>query len=85
MSVEHLPNTLSTIQIKCQYLDSVQGADRLIEKFKIIRFEQDQKQKDRIYLDIHMTPFFPAKSFVIKLDGTKGDDGTNWNTNYEQA
>lgn len=32
-----------------------------------------------------MTPFFPAKSFVIKLDGTKGDDGTNWNTNYEQA
>ena len=55
------------------------------EKFKIIRFEQDQKQKDRIYLDIHMTPFFPAKSFVIKLDGTKGDDGTNWNTNYEQA
>jgi hypothetical protein len=68
-----------------QYLDSVQGADRLIEKFKIIRFEQDQKQKDRIYLDIHMTPFFPAKSFVIKLDGTKGDDGTNWNTNYEQA
>lgn len=25
------------------------------------------------------------KSFVIKLDGTKGDDGTNWNTNYEQA
>ena len=68
-----------------QYLDSVQGADRLIEKFKIIRFEQDQKQKDRIYLEIHMTPFFPAKSFVIKLDGTKGDDGTNWNTNYEQA
>lgn len=59
--------------------------DSLIEKFKIIRFEQDQKQKDRIYLDIHMTPFFPAKSFVIKLDGTKGDDGTNWNTNYEQA
>lgn len=68
-----------------QYLDSVQGADRLIEKFKIIRFEQDPNQKDRIYLDIHMTPFFPAKSFVIKLDGTKGDDGANWNTDYEQA
>ena len=32
-----------------QYLDSAQGADRLIEKFKIIRFEQDQKQK-RPYL-----------------------------------
>lgn len=68
-----------------KFLDSVQGADRLIEKFKVIRFEQDPNQKDRIYLDIHMTPFFPAKSFVIKLDGTKGDDGATWNTDYEQA
>lgn len=68
-----------------KFLDSVQGADRLIEKFKIERFERDPNQKDRIYLDIHMTPFFPAKSFVIKLDGTKGDDGATWNTDYEQA
>lgn len=68
-----------------KFLDSVQGADRLIEKFKIERFEQDPNQKDRIYLDIHMTPFFPAKSFVIKLDGTKGDDGATWNTEYKQA
>lgn len=68
-----------------KFLDSVQGADRLIEKFKIERFEQDRNQKDRIYLDIHMDPFFPSKSFVIKLDGTKGDDGTSWNTDYQQA
>ncbi|MGL4227605.1 MAG: DUF5458 family protein [Tannerellaceae bacterium] len=68
-----------------KFLDSVQGADRLIEKFKIVRFEQDPNQKDRIYLDIHMTPYFPAKSFVIKLDGTKGDDGAEWNSDYEQA
>lgn len=68
-----------------KFLDSVQGADRLIEKFRIERFERDPNQKDRIYLDIHMTPFFPAKSFVIKLDGTKGDDGATWNTDYEQA
>lgn len=68
-----------------KFLDSVQGADRLIEKFKIVRFEQDKNQKDRIYLDIHMTPYFPAKSFVIKLDGTKGDDGAEWSSDYEQA
>lgn len=67
-----------------KFLDSVQGADRLIEKFKIVRFERDPNQKDRIYLDIHMTPFFPAKSFVIKLDGTKGNDGAEWNSDYEQ-
>ena len=67
-----------------RFLDSVQGPDRLIEKFKIMRFERDPNQKDRIYLDIHMTPFFPAKSFVIKLDGTKGNDATEWNSEYEQ-
>lgn len=68
-----------------KFLDGIQGADRLIEKFKINRFERDPKQKDRIYLDLHITPFFPAKSFVIKLDGTKGDDDVNWDSEYEQA
>lgn len=68
-----------------KFLDGVQGADRLIEKFKIQRFERDPNQKDRIYLDIHLTPFFPAKSFVIKLDGTKGEEENTWNTEVEQA
>ena len=67
-----------------KYLDSIQGPGKLIEKFEILRFERDPKQKDRIFLDINMTPFFPAKSFVIKLDGTKGDDGTEWATDVEQ-
>ncbi len=68
-----------------KFLDGVQGPDRLIEKFKIQRFERDPNQKDRIYLDIHLTPFFPAKSFVIKLDGTKGEEENTWNTEVEQA
>lgn len=68
-----------------KFLDGIQGADRLIEKFKIVRFERDPKQKDRVYLDLHITPFFPAKSFVIKLDGTKGDDDIDWESEYEQA
>lgn len=68
-----------------KFLDGVQGPDRLIEKFRIQRFEQDPNQKDRIFLDIHLTPYFPAKSFVIKLDGIKGDDGASWNSEYEQG
>jgi hypothetical protein len=67
-----------------KFLDGVQGPDRLIEKFKIVRFERDPNQKDRIYLDLHLTPFFPAKSFVIKLDGTKGEEENTWNTEVEQ-
>jgi hypothetical protein len=67
-----------------KFLDGIQGADRLIEKFRITRFERDQKQKDRVFLDLHITPFFPAKSFIIKLDGTKGDDDVDWDAAYEQ-
>ncbi|HSH64319.1 MAG TPA: DUF5458 family protein, partial [Bacteroidia bacterium] len=52
-----------------KFLDGIQGPDRLIEKFKIQRLEQDPNQKDRVFLDIHITPYFPAKSFVVKLDG----------------
>jgi Type VI secretion system, TssC, VipB len=69
-----------------KFLDSITGPKSLIENFTIKRFEQDPVQKDRIYLDIHMTPYFPAKSFMIKLDGQKGDsaDGVDWKSSYDQ-
>lgn len=68
-----------------KFLDSIQGptTSSLIEKFNIARFERDENQKDRIYLDINITPYFPAKSFVLKLDGMKGDGGTQWDTKTE--
>jgi len=68
-----------------KFLDKITGPSNLIEQFKILRFERDENQKDRIFLDIHITPYFPAKSFMLKLDGTKGDDGTNWATETKQA
>lgn len=67
-----------------KFLDKISGPGKLIEDFTIKRFEQDPVQKDRIHLDIHMKPYFPAKNFLIKLDGQKGDDGTDWETEYEQ-
>lgn len=68
-----------------RFLESVKGPDKLIERFRIMRFERDENQKDRILLDIHITPYFPAKSFVVKLDGHKGEDeNATWNTEYEQ-
>lgn len=82
-------NTKTQEEIRRQivrFLDSNTGTGRLIEKFKILRFERDPKQKDRVFLDIHMTPYFPAKSYLIKLDGTKGDDpdSAEWKSEYEQ-
>lgn len=67
-----------------QFLDNIKGPDKLIEKFKIVRFEQDKVNKDRVWLDIRLTPYFPTKSFVIKLDGHKGDDGNEWEAEYQQ-
>lgn len=67
-----------------KFLNSIAGPGKLIEDFAIKRFEQDPNQKDRIFLDIHMTPYFPAKNFMIKMDGQKGDDGTDWDSSYDQ-
>lgn len=67
-----------------KFLDSIAGPGKLIENFEIRRFEQDPVQKDRIHLDIHMKPYFPAKNFLIKMDGHKGTDGNEWDTEYQQ-
>ncbi|MBN2484892.1 MAG: DUF5458 family protein [Bacteroidales bacterium] len=67
-----------------KFLDSITGPDKLIENFSIKRFEQDPVQKDRIHLDIHMKPYFPAKNFLIRLAGQKGDDGAEWESDYDQ-
>jgi hypothetical protein len=67
-----------------KFLDGITGPDKLIEDFSIRRFEQDPNQKDKVHLDIHMKPYFPAKNFMIKMDGQKGDDGTEWESEYEQ-
>jgi hypothetical protein len=71
-----------------RFLDGIAGPGKLIEKFSIKKFERDPDQKDRIILDIHMVPYFPAKTFLVSLDGTKGDDpdnpGRDWNAEYAQ-
>ena len=52
----------------------------------MMRIEQDPNQKDRVLLDIHITPYFPAKSFVIQLEGRKGEEPeeANWESQYSQ-
>ncbi|MEO6670271.1 MAG: type VI secretion system contractile sheath protein TssC [Ferruginibacter sp.] len=67
-----------------KFLDGITGPGKLIEEFTIKRFDQDPIQKDKIYLDIHMKPYFPAKTFMIKLAGQKGDNASDWESEYEQ-
>ncbi len=70
-----------------KFLDSITGPTKLIENFHIARFEQDPNQKDRVYLDIHLTPYFPSKTFLIQLQGQKGDtpQDVEWASRYEQT
>lgn len=81
-------NTQMDIQRQIvKFLDKIAGPGKLIEKFKIMRFEQDPNQKDRVFLDIHMVPYFPAKNFLIKLDGTRGNDPdmAEWKSQYDMG
>jgi len=66
-----------------KFLDGITGPGKLIENFDIKRLDQDPVSKD-IKIDIHMKPYFPAKNFLIKMAGQKGDDGTDWESEYEQ-
>jgi hypothetical protein len=66
-----------------KFLDSITGPEKLIEDFTIKRFEQDPVQKDRIYIDIHMKPYFPAKNFMIKMEGQRGEENAAWATSYD--
>ncbi len=67
-----------------KFLDSIAGNGRLIEDFNVKRFEQDSVQRDKIHLDIHIKPYFPAKNFMIKMEGKKDNEGANWDTGYHQ-
>lgn len=67
-----------------QFLDSVKGPKKLIDKFVIIDFSQDKQHPECVHLSFHMTPFYPAKSFFIDMKGTKGEEGVDWETNVKQ-
>ena len=55
-----------------KFLDSIQGPTRLIEKFKVIRIQQDKKQKDKGMVRHSYYPLFPIKEFCDTIRGTQG-------------
>lgn len=67
------------------FLDHISGPRKLVENFTIRRFEQDAVKKDNIHLDIYMKPYFPAKNFLIKMEGQKNEEGKIWETDYDDS
>ncbi len=59
-----------------KFLDKCQREQKIIEKFSAVKVSRDPKQRDRVFVNVNITPFFPAKNFVIFLDGKRGDDGS---------
>ena len=57
-----------------RFLDKCKREKNIIEKFGQITVKRDPKQKDRVFINVHITPFFPAKNFILKLDGKGGED-----------
>jgi hypothetical protein len=66
-----------------RFMDGIQGSDKLIQKYRIDRFDRNELTKD-IYLNMNITPFFAAKTFVISLAGHEGEQ-KEWESNYDEA
>lgn len=65
------------------YLKSIMGSNKIIQDYKLMKLEQDPETK-RINIDLHITPFFPAKNFLLKLGGTKGDTADEWAAEFNE-
>jgi hypothetical protein len=66
-----------------RFLNSITGSSKIIESFQIVDLRQDPETKI-IHLDLHLTPFFPAKSFLLRLGGTKGNTAEEWKAEYSE-
>lgn len=65
------------------FLGSIQGHGKIIETFEVVDLIQDPETKV-IHLNIHITPFFPAKSFLLRLGGTKGQTAEEWKAEFSE-
>ena len=66
-----------------RFLNSITGSSKIIESSEIVDLRQDPETKI-IHLDVHLTPFFPAKSFLLRLGGTKGNTAEDWKAEYSE-
>jgi hypothetical protein len=65
-----------------RFLDKCQREHKIIEKFGAVTVKRDPNQKDRVFVSANIMPFFPAKNFVLRLDGRGGED-PEWESKVE--
>jgi hypothetical protein len=60
------------------FMDKCVREFKFLEKFGKVEVKRDPTQRDKVHVYIHATPYFPAKNFVLRLDGKSGDaEGKN--------
>ncbi|MCD7850347.1 MAG: DUF5458 family protein [Parabacteroides sp.] len=79
-----LPSNCNKEVIKAMTFFKSDNSEYTIAKMMCNSFEQDEKNPDHVFFDIRLLPFFPAKSFIIKMEGTKGDEGIDWSLESKQ-
>lgn len=67
-----------------RFLGSIKGHDKIIDAFSVVDLRQDPETKI-IHMDLHITPFFPAKNFLLRLGGTKGNTAEEWIAEYAET
>ncbi len=65
-----------------RFLDKCQREHKIIEKFGSVTVKRDPNQRDRMLVSANIMPFFPAKNFVLRLDGRGGED-PEWNASVD--
>jgi hypothetical protein len=60
------------------FMDKCVREFKFLEKFGKVEIKRDATQRDKVHVYIHATPYFPAKNFVLRLDGKSGEaEGKN--------
>ncbi len=67
------------------FLDKNKLEKRLFKDFEIVRIEADPKQQNRIFVDIKITSYFIAQTFLLNLGGHKGEESWDVQSKVSQA
>ncbi len=62
-----------------RYLDEHKGPGKLIQDFRPVKVDKGDRP-DRVKVLVDVDPYFPARSFIVKLEGTKQE----WGSSYDQ-
>lgn len=56
-----------------RFFDQCVREYKFLEKVGKVDVKRDPNYRDRLHIYVHATPFFPARNFVLRLDGKSGE------------